>query len=96
MDEEKLDGGRTFGAVRIGDEVHRPVQQWTATVHALLNYLQERDFAGAPRVIGFDGAGREVLTYLPGVDARRHQPVARVAALRRRAHTGRRLAAEPA
>jgi Ser/Thr protein kinase RdoA (MazF antagonist) len=66
VDEEKLDGGRTFGAVRIGDEVHRPVQQWTATVHALLNYLQERDFAGAPRVIGFDGAGREVLTYLPG------------------------------
>jgi phosphotransferase family enzyme len=66
MDEQRLDGGRTLGAVRIGDEVHRPVQPWTTTVHSVLRFLEESGFAGAPRVRGFDDEGREVLTYLAG------------------------------
>ena len=37
-----------------------------ATVHALLRYLEEAGFAGAPRALGFDSSGREMLSDLPG------------------------------
>jgi aminoglycoside phosphotransferase (APT) family kinase protein len=65
-DEERLPGGRHVGAVRIGDTVHRPAHPWTPAVHGVLRHLEEAGFAGAPRVLGFDSRGREVLTYLPG------------------------------
>ncbi|WP_345772020.1 phosphotransferase [Geodermatophilus sabuli] len=62
-----LGGGRTTaGVVRIGDTVHRPVRPWTPAVHAVLRYLEEAGLAGAPRVLGFDDQGREVLTFLEG------------------------------
>jgi hypothetical protein len=35
-------------------------------VHVVLRYLEDAGFAGAPRAIGFDDNGREVVTYLPG------------------------------
>jgi hypothetical protein len=66
MTEETLPGGRSFGAVRVGDEVRRPVQPWTATVHTVLRHLEDAGFDGAPRARGFDDQGRERLTYLPG------------------------------
>ncbi|MFF1292711.1 MULTISPECIES: phosphotransferase [unclassified Streptomyces] len=52
--------------VRIGDTVRRPVQPWTETVHALLRHLEAVGFPWAPRVLGFDGEGREVLSYIDG------------------------------
>ncbi|MFD5107995.1 phosphotransferase [Streptomyces cinereoruber] len=52
--------------VRVGDTIRRPVQPWTETVHALLRRLEEVDFPYAPRVLGFDEAGREVLEYMEG------------------------------
>jgi hypothetical protein len=54
------------GAVRIGDEVHRETGPWTQAVHGLLRHLEERGFDGAPRVLGFDDRGREVLSFVPG------------------------------
>ncbi|TYB48140.1 phosphotransferase [Actinomadura chibensis] len=67
MDEERpLPGGRHVGGVRIGDTVHRPANPWTPAVHAVLRYLEAAGFAGAPRVLGFDERGREVLTFLHG------------------------------
>lgn len=63
---EPMPGGRTGGAVRHGAAVHRPVRPWTAAVHVLLRHLEEVGFAGAPRVLGFDAEGREVLSYLDG------------------------------
>ena len=39
---------------------------WTAAVHALLQHLEDAGFEGAPRVVGFDGEGREVLTWVEG------------------------------
>src|SRR3954449_34537 len=64
---ELLAGGRTSpGVVRIGDTVHRPLRRWTTTVHAVLRHLEAASFTEAPRVLGFDEAGREVLTYLEG------------------------------
>jgi len=53
---------------RVGDTVRRPVRPWTPAVHALLRYLEEVGFDGAPRVLGIDEQGREVLTHIPGVD----------------------------
>jgi len=66
MDEQPLFGGRTVGAVRIDDTVRKPVQPWTSTVHAVLRYLESRQFAGAPRARGIDEQNREILTYLEG------------------------------
>src|SRR5918998_4552521 len=52
--------------VRFGDTVRRSTGPWTPAVHALLRYLEEVGFDGAPRVLGIDERGREVLTYEPG------------------------------
>jgi hypothetical protein len=35
-------------------------------VHALLRHLEDVDFERAPRALGFDDEGREVLSFLPG------------------------------
>lgn len=39
---------------------------WTPAVHALLAHLAAKAFTGAPRPLGFDEHGREVLTFLEG------------------------------
>jgi Phosphotransferase enzyme family len=68
--EIELTGGRVTGrVVRIGETVHRPVGPWTRTVHAYLQHLEARGFPGAPRALGFDELGREVVTFLDGVVA---------------------------
>ena len=69
-----LGGDMTEGVVRIGRTVRRPVRPHTAAVHALLRHLDAAGFDGAPRVLGIDANNREVLTYLPGVVARRPRP----------------------
>jgi hypothetical protein len=67
VDEERLEGGNTHAEiVRVGDTVRRPVGPWTPGVHALLRHLEAAGFEGAPRVVGFDEHGREVLTFVPG------------------------------
>jgi aminoglycoside phosphotransferase (APT) family kinase protein len=63
--EETLLGGNLQDAVRIGDTVHRRAGPWTPAVHALLRYLERADFP-APRVVGMDAQGREVLRYVEG------------------------------
>jgi hypothetical protein len=64
LDEVSL-GGNLNQAVRVGDTVRRRAGPWTPAVHALLRYLESVGFE-APRVLGTDGAGREVLAYIPG------------------------------
>jgi hypothetical protein len=67
VDEELLHGGNTHAAVfRVGDTVRRPAGPWTPGVHALLRHLEAVGLDGAPRVLGMDELGREVLTYLAG------------------------------
>lgn len=51
---------------RVGDTVRRPLRPTTPAVHALLRHLERVGFDGAPRVLGVDDDGREVLTYIPG------------------------------
>ena len=69
-----IGGDMTEGVVRVGRTVRRPVRSHTPAVHALLRYLEAVGFEGAPRALGVDARNREVLTYLPGVVARRPLP----------------------
>jgi hypothetical protein len=67
-DEIRLAGGMGSGGavVRVGDTVRRPVRPWSATVAAFLRHLEAVGFAGAPRHLGLDDRGREVLTWIDG------------------------------
>ncbi|MBD0671520.1 phosphotransferase enzyme family protein [Streptomyces sp. CBMA156] len=66
-DELPLSGGNmNTGVVRVGDTVRRPAGPWTPAVHALLEHLHAAGFRAAPRPLGLDEQGREVLTYQPG------------------------------
>lgn len=65
MRDEIALGGNLQDAVRIGDTVHRTAGPWTRAVHALLRYLERVGYP-APRVIGMDPQGREVLGFVHG------------------------------
>ncbi|MET7279392.1 phosphotransferase [Kribbella sp. NPDC005582] len=59
-----MQGGRiTPGVVRISNTVRRPASPGTP---GLLRQLEARGFAGAPRYLGQDDQGREILSYLDG------------------------------
>src|SRR4051812_34110676 len=66
MGEEGLPGGNLGGAVRVGSTVRRPARPWTSSVAALRRHLAERGFDGAPRFLGKDANGREVLSFVEG------------------------------
>jgi hypothetical protein len=59
-------GDVTEGVVRIGDTVRRPRQQQSAFVAAYLEHLDRVGFAGAPRFLGVDDRGRDVLDFVAG------------------------------
>ncbi|PJE95358.1 kinase [Streptomyces carminius] len=66
-EEQPLTGGNvSAGVVRVGDTVRRPAGPWTPAVHALLAHLHRVGFRGAPRPLGVDERGREVLAFAPG------------------------------
>lgn len=52
--------------VRVGSTVRKPAGPFTDAVDALLRYLADVGFPGAPRSYGRDEAGRHVLEYVPG------------------------------
>lgn len=65
-EEEVLAGGNVAKVVRIGDTVRRSAGPWTPTIHALLEFLRQSGFEAAPRPMGMDDAGREVLGFIEG------------------------------
>jgi hypothetical protein len=67
-------GDVTEGVVRVGNTVRRPVGPHSPLVHALLAHLESVGFSGAPRFLGIDGSGREVLSYIDGEVAGRPRP----------------------
>jgi hypothetical protein len=69
-----LGGDVTEGVVRVGDTVRRPLGPHSPLVHALLRHLEDSGFTGAPRFLGIDEAGREVLSYIEGEVAGRPRP----------------------
>jgi hypothetical protein len=62
----RLPGGNVAPVFRIGDTVRRATGAWTPAVHALLEHLERAGFANAPRVLGIDRDGREILSYVDG------------------------------
>lgn len=93
--EVALGGGDvTDGVVRVGATVRRPLGGHSAAVHDLLRYLERTGFDAAPRVLGIDERGREVLSWMPGETPARPLPewaaadevLAGVARLLRRYH----------
>src|SRR2546421_12063931 len=64
--EIPLLGGNTSTVVRVGDTVRRNAGPWTPAVHGLLRHLEYVGFTGAPRALGIDERGREVLSFLEG------------------------------
>jgi serine/threonine protein kinase len=67
-------GDVTEGLVRKGSTVRRPVSTSSARVHQLLQALERWGFDHAPRYLGTDVEGREVLTFVPGEVAGRPWP----------------------
>lgn len=65
-EEPLLGGNMSTEVVRIGDTVRRPAGRHTPAVHALLAHLHDVGFHQAPRPLGIDEQGREILSYLPG------------------------------
>jgi Phosphotransferase enzyme family len=67
-EEIQLAGGMGSGGavVRVGDTVRRPVRPQSASVGAFLRHLEAAGFAGAPRHLGRDEQGREVLSWIDG------------------------------
>jgi Ser/Thr protein kinase RdoA (MazF antagonist) len=74
--EEPMFGGLANARVfRVGNTVRRPAGDWTPTVHALLQHLQGKGFP-APKPMGLDDKGREIVSYLPGEAGLRPWPAA--------------------
>ena len=69
-----LGGDVTEGVVRVGDTVRRTPGPGADYVHALLDHLEAKGFEGAPRYLGVDARGREVLTFVEGEVAGRPHP----------------------
>jgi Ser/Thr protein kinase RdoA (MazF antagonist) len=67
--EQPFEDGNITAVVRVGDTVRRATGPWTPAIHALLRHLETRGFDAAPRALGRDQDGREMLSYLPGQTA---------------------------
>lgn len=65
MKEEPFIGGNLSDATRVGDTVRRSSGPWQPAVHALLRFLERAGFE-APRALGVDERGREILSYVEG------------------------------
>jgi len=66
--ETPLPGGiaNAGAVVRVGETVRRPVGPNSRSISALLDFLRNQGFDGAPERRGVDDQGREVLTFIPG------------------------------
>jgi aminoglycoside phosphotransferase (APT) family kinase protein len=69
MSEDEVElprGDVTEGVVRVGVTVRRPHSDTSAGVAAYLAHLQSVGFDRAPRYLGRDDKGRDILTFLDG------------------------------
>lgn len=58
--------GSNGQVVRVGATVRRPLRPHSPSVGSFLLHLESVGFEGAPRFLGTDTRGREILTYLEG------------------------------
>jgi hypothetical protein len=71
--EEILYGGDINTVVKVDETVRRPTGPWSEAVHALLVHFEQVGFDAAPRFLGIDEQGREILSFVEGEPA--HAPV---------------------
>ncbi len=66
--EQNLPGGwgKDVPPVRIGTAVHRQPPARSLFVHQVLRFLAEQQYGWAPKYLGMDEHGREVLEYIEG------------------------------
>jgi hypothetical protein len=64
--EQSLPGGFVTTVVRAGNTVRRAQPEDPAYVHAVLGWLERQGWDGAPRFLGTDELGREVLSFIDG------------------------------
>ncbi|WP_063784476.1 phosphotransferase, partial [Streptomyces sp. SBT349] len=65
-DEAPLPGGFVNQVVRIGATVRRSPTARSPFVHRLLELFERRAWPGAPRYLGVDARGREILDHIDG------------------------------
>lgn len=58
--------GNVSEVSQVGEMIYRSTGPWSPAVHAVLEYLEQVGFDGAPRFRGMDDQGREILTRLDG------------------------------
>jgi Phosphotransferase enzyme family len=93
--EQPLPGGFVANPVRVGDTVRKAPPQDPLFVRRLLGYFEQHRWAGAPRFLGIDDEGRDVLGFIDGhvpwqpdepADVRSEQSLAALARLVRQFH----------
>jgi Ser/Thr protein kinase RdoA (MazF antagonist) len=63
---ELAGGAITKGIVRLGDTVRRPAKPSSPSMREVLLHLEQAGFDAAPRWLGVDDEGRDVLTWIEG------------------------------
>lgn len=78
-EEVQLEGGFINNVVLANGRVFRTLPARAEFVHALLRLFERVEWAGAPRFVGLDSNGREVLSYIDGLVPWQpvHQPAIR-------------------
>ena len=65
-DEEVLTGGNVSNVYRSGNTVRRELKSDSHKFHKLLKHLENKGFTYAPKFLGIDEKGREVLSFIEG------------------------------
>lgn len=64
--EEMLTGGNVSNVYRSGDTVRRELKPESPKIHKLLKHLENKGFSYAPKFLGIDEKGREILSFIEG------------------------------
>ncbi len=65
-EEEVLTGGNVSNVYRSGNTVRRELKSGSHKIHRLLKHLENKGFSYAPKFLGIDEKGREVLSFIEG------------------------------
>ena len=64
--EVKLAGGNVSDVYRSGNTVRRELKPESPKIHKLLKHLEGKGFIYAPKFLGIDDKGREILSFIKG------------------------------
>ncbi|MBH0160444.1 phosphotransferase [Fictibacillus sp. 26RED30] len=64
--EELLTGGNVSNVIRLGNTVRRDLKHNSGKIHKLLKHLENKGYRYAPKFLGIDEKGREILSFIEG------------------------------